>query len=391
MARNRSNIKGRTNRPGATLVYVMMLMAVLLGFCSLAVDLSRVETAKTELQRAADAAAMAGAAALQSGASATAIKTEVALMADQPVDGVTFSLNTTTDVQFLNWTSASATPTVESGTTGANAIRVYCRRTTSESDPITLLFGEALGVQSASVWASSVAYIDVQTETLTVNGNANPWLAGMPTGTTASEPDSDYPSANHPYKYDIAGPVGGVAASGEAYESPPEVNFTPIPGATLQITSATGTTQKGPEDTTATADGVYTTGGSVNMDDDEASGGVSENGIADVTMPGDSLNGVFLDANQPNTEGAAPTPLDFSTSTEQNYTTISPLVRQPFFIGNGQDGSTQQSIIVPSGATRFYFGVMDGHEWSNNAPNLSPFTAEGYSVTVTQTSIQLAQ
>jgi Flp pilus assembly protein TadG len=382
MARNRSSIKGRSNRSGAALVYVMMMMAVLLGFCSLAVDLSRVETAKTELQRAADAAAMAAASELQAGASASTIKTEAALMADKSVDGATLSINTTTDIQFLAWTSASNN-TVESGTTGSNAVRVYCRRTTSESDPITLLFGEALGVQTTSVWASSVGYINTQTQTLSVPGVSNPWLAGEPTGTTASVPDSTWPSTNHPWQYDIAGPVGGSASTGEPYESPPLIDFTPTPGATIQITNVTGSTTKAPNDATATADGNYTAGGAVTSEDDQAADGVSEHGIADATMPGDSLVGVFLDANLPDGDGTAPTPLDFSTSAEQNYTTISPLVRQPFYIGNGLDGTTQQSIMVPTSATRFYLATKDGHEWSNNGGS--------YSVTVTQTSIQLAQ
>jgi Flp pilus assembly protein TadG len=361
----------------------MMLMAVLLGFCSLAVDLSRVEAAKTELQRAADAAAMAATVSLQSGASASAIKTEAALMADQSVDGSTLAINTSTDVQFLAWTSASSY-TVEAGTSGANAVRVYCKRTTSESDPITLLFGEALGIQTTDVWASSVGYIDTQTQTTTVAGNANPWLAGEPTGTTASEPDASYPSTNHPWQYDIAGPYGGTAASGEPYESPRQINFTPTPGATIQVSNVTGTTTKAPNDGTATADGNFTAGGAVTSEDDEASGGVSEHGIADATMPGDSLVGVFLDANVPDTDGAAPSPLDFSTSAEQNYTTISPQLRQPFYIGNGQTSTNaQQSIIVPSGATRFFLATKDGHEWSNNGGS--------YSVTITQTSIQLAQ
>src|SRR5579863_1632100 len=42
---------------GMSIIYVIVSMSVLMGFCSLAVDLGRVVTTKTELHRAADAAA----------------------------------------------------------------------------------------------------------------------------------------------------------------------------------------------------------------------------------------------------------------------------------------------------------------------------------------------
>jgi hypothetical protein len=74
--------------------------------------------------------------------------------------------------------------------------------------------------------------------------------------------------------------------------------------------------------------------------------------------------------------------LDFSTQTQRDYTSIDPQVRQPFFVGNGQtSGSVQQTIIVPSNATRLFLGTMDGHEWSNNVG--------GFNVTITQFQVQM--
>ena len=46
-----------SRRRGVAIIYIIVVLIVMLGFCSFAVDLGRVQTAKTELRRAADAAA----------------------------------------------------------------------------------------------------------------------------------------------------------------------------------------------------------------------------------------------------------------------------------------------------------------------------------------------
>jgi len=98
----------------------------------------------------------------------------------------------------------------------------------------------------------------------------------------------------------------------------------------------------------------------------------AENGIADLFAPIDSLIGVFLDSTQPDL-GAAPDALDFSTLAARDFASLSPLLKQPFFIGDGfrNDGVSRQSFIVPEGATRLYLGTMDGYEWENNTGTLS--------------------
>ncbi len=51
-----------------------------------------------------------------------------------------------------------------------------------------------------------------------------------------------------------------------------------------------------------------------------------------------------------------------------DYTSISPELKQVFFIGDGKrnDGTLQQ-IVVPAGATRFYLGMHDNINWANNS------------------------
>jgi hypothetical protein len=74
------------------------------------------------------------------------------------------------------------------------------------------------------------------------------------------------------------------------------------------------------------------------------------------------LAGVFL----PDAPPAAPAPpsLDFSsTAIGRSFTTLSPLLQQTFYIGDGLTGEgsgSTQSFLVPDGATRLFLGIVDG-------------------------------
>ena len=92
-----------------------------------------------------------------------------------------------------------------------------------------------------------------------------------------------------------------------------------------------------------------------------------ENGMSSLAAPINSLVAVFLDDSQPNLS-AAPDMLDFSTTSSRNFTTLSPKLKQPFFIGDGKnDSGVTQHFVVPAGATRLYLCSMDGYEWNNNS------------------------
>jgi hypothetical protein len=92
----------------------------------------------------------------------------------------------------------------------------------------------------------------------------------------------------------------------------------------------------------------------------------SENGIADITAPIDALIGVFLSNSQPSLT-APPAALDFTTTASRDFSTLSPQLSQPFFIGAGENSSDiLQEFIAPAGATRLYFGPMDEYNWSDN-------------------------
>lgn len=174
-----------------------------------------------------------------------------------------------------------------------------------------------------------------------VPGTANPWLAGMPDASTAFFSDS---------------------APGQ---SPVQVLLSFSPGDFLVFTS-----------TGATDHCDFGLCGLAGPDGDLVEPPTSrvfgpEHGIADLVAPIDSLVGVFLGPAQPDSS-AAPGALDFSTPALRDFASLSPVLKQPFFIGDGfrNDGTTLQYFVVPVGATRLFLGTMDGYDWWNNVGSL---------------------
>jgi len=170
--------------------------------------------------------------------------------------------------------------------------------------------------------------------TVVTPGTSNPWLAGMPAGSTAS--GGDTAPAQSPAQV-----IGLLFGAGDTFTF----------AATGSVNYGGGTPTDPPD-------------GNVNYLTGHGSG--AENGISNVTMPVDALLGVFIGPGQPNAN-VAPSALDFSTAASQNYLTLHPLVQQVFYIGDGlTSGGTIQNVIAPSGATRLYLGMMDGSGWYNN-------------------------
>jgi Flp pilus assembly protein TadG len=145
------------HRRGMAMLYFVGSIAVLVGFCSLAVDLGRVQTARTDLRRAADAAARAAVANLARGNAAVQDAAYTIATNEKP-DGVSINIDRMADVQFIAWT-APGKYTVESNATdpGVNAVRVFCRRTEGTGNAVPLLFGQVLGVKTCDATVSSMA------------------------------------------------------------------------------------------------------------------------------------------------------------------------------------------------------------------------------------------
>lgn len=170
---------------------------------------------------------------------------------------------------------------------------------------------------------------------LSVPGTSNPYLAGMPNGSTCCSGDT------------------------APAQSPVQVTSIAVTPGTRLAFSATGSVtfdSSMPPSQPPDGGTIFTT--------------ASSNGIAGGTWPENTLLGVFLDASAPNTT-AAPGALDFSPSgLGTGFATLAPALKQPFFIGDGLTGNgtgAVQTFVVPVGATRLYLGTSDGFGWFNNA------------------------
>ncbi len=179
------------------------------------------------------------------------------------------------------------------------------------------------------------------TVTNSIPGTASPFLAGMPNGSVSS--------LNNPHNSPDHAPS----------QSPVAINgISLIAGSHITFDTINGNVSHDPTLATYSPDG--------DLADIGHNTNGAENGIADAVAPINALMGIFLSDEQPNLT-SPPSRLDFSTAQSRDFSSLSPQLKQPFFIGDGHDshGNAQQ-FIVPPGATRFYLATWDFYEWNNN-------------------------
>jgi hypothetical protein len=169
--------------------------------------------------------------------------------------------------------------------------------------------------------------------TVIVPATTDIWLAGQPSGASVTGYfGTDFGPANSPIAIAIgAGTVLTFSASVS-------------PGGVSVDTSCF--------DTTADAGVCY-------PDEFDYSPG-SANGISLAHLPADALVGVFLAAGGPS--GSTPDALDFTGTGGTSFLTLSPLLDQLFFIGDGLTGTgtgSVQRFYAPAGATTLYLAVAD--------------------------------
>lgn len=191
---------------------------------------------------------------------------------------------------------------------------------------------------SGFVIVGSIAVAAAAVASTSVPGTSDPWLAGMPAGSTAS--GSDSAPAQSPVLF-LASPI--------------------VPGGSLEF-SATGLVTND----ASIGDPHPPDGDPITQSTAHNAG--AENGIGNIIAQFDSLIGIFLGPAQPNLSAAPTVIFDFSTQAARDYLSLSPALKQPFFIGDGvTSGNVQQQVIVPAGATRLFLATMDSTGWSNNA------------------------
>lgn len=209
------------------------------------------------------------------------------------------------------------------------------------SNFLTKLSIAALGITLITLKTIDAAQAGTLTTIVNVPGTSDPWLAGMPDGSTASEYSNgffggkDIAPAQSPVEVKLpfsAGNVFTFDVSGAVNNYSPDLGNTPDGDESLIYTHYAG----------------------------------AENGISSIFSPINSLVGVFLGAEQPNFS-PAPSTLNFSSYDSRNYLSLSPDIKQVFFIGDGRNNSgLVQEVVAPVGSTRLLLGTMDGAGWYNN-------------------------
>ena len=228
------------------------------------------------------------------------------------------------------------------------SVKVTICRTTATNNPVKLTFplitGKVAVRTTCDVWAMAIAYLSgAATSNQSVSGQSDPWLAGMPNGTTAS--DNDQSPAQNPLSV---------------------MNVTP--GQILSFTNVSGGVKHDPSLGDDSAGGDATQMHSHN-DDDPLNEPAVQNGIGDIKAPIDAMIGLFLGPNVPSTQTPPSVTRDYTTQASRDTPQTTDLQsQQPFYIGTGKtSGGTTQTFVVPPGATRLYLGTMDGHQWANNS------------------------
>ncbi|HUT95072.1 MAG TPA: TadG family pilus assembly protein [Thermoguttaceae bacterium] len=184
-SRGRGPVVGPRVRRGSVLVLTLLLMVVMIGMLAFAIDLGCLVHARTDLQRTADASALAAAGLLsdqaEAASAALAVAAENGWSSDlSEGDQYHGSDLDPLEVEFGLWDRDAATFTSPPPSNRrANSVRVTLRRTEATRNPLRLFFARVLGNSRADVTASATAWYDrgvcgpfVGIEWLDVRGDA---------------------------------------------------------------------------------------------------------------------------------------------------------------------------------------------------------------------------
>jgi hypothetical protein len=158
---------------------------------------------------------------------------------------------------------------------------------------------------------------------------ADIWLAGQPNGTILS--------------------AGWASNDVAPVNSPVAVSV--VAGRTLSILATGGTSNVSSPCAGATPDGC-------GISDLSGFGHGPKNGLSSLVVPANALVGVFVGGDVPS--GTVPEGLVMLAPND--FSTLSPLLQQTFFIGDGLTGTGSgavQQVVVPTGATRLFLGSSD--------------------------------
>ncbi|HEX7447200.1 MAG TPA: pilus assembly protein TadG-related protein [Pirellulales bacterium] len=195
----------RRERRGAVVVLTAFLMVALLGLVALVVDLGYLMLAQTQLQEAADSAALAGSAVLAQGPAAARAEAQrfasLNMVGKSPV-----SIDPIHDVVLGHWDNVSHTFVPLSGADEslADSIQVTCRLEQSGGSP--LFFSRLWGAQTANPTAVSLAQSQCT--------QCGPFIGINEVSVVGDAKTDSYSSWAGPYSAATAGAQGSICSNG---------------------------------------------------------------------------------------------------------------------------------------------------------------------------------
>jgi Flp pilus assembly protein TadG len=202
MKRCRSN-----RRQGVALPLAALFIVFLAGMVAFGVDCGVIVLARTQLQAAADAAAIAGADTLANGTSAAQTAAQTIGQANKAA-GANVSIVTASDVQLGTWSSSTSTFTALSGSSLSNstAVQVTTHLAASRGNGLTLFFAPVFGKTSVDLSATAVAKCGISCGA----------FIGLNSATIKGGAYTDsYDSSSGAYNAASAGPKGNVCSNGD--------------------------------------------------------------------------------------------------------------------------------------------------------------------------------
>ncbi|OAI55041.1 hypothetical protein AYO47_02650 [Planctomyces sp. SCGC AG-212-M04] len=150
----------QSTRRGIVLPFAALMLAATMAFVAFSVDWGYIVLTESELQTAADSAALAAAHALPTSRSAATIAAQTWAAKNRAAKS-SVSLVTYEDIEFGAWDSATATftPLPMTSMTAPNAIRVTCRRLASRGTGLKLFFAATFGTKSTDLRVSAIARV----------------------------------------------------------------------------------------------------------------------------------------------------------------------------------------------------------------------------------------
>ncbi len=137
------------NRRGVVVIFIALLLIMIMAMAAFAIDIGWIAWVRTQLQVAADAAAMAAAGEMSAGQSGATTKAKAIAALNTAGGSSDFVSLADNDVVYGQWDSTSRTFT--SNSTNANAVKVTARRT------LPLFFAPTFANKTTNVQASAIA------------------------------------------------------------------------------------------------------------------------------------------------------------------------------------------------------------------------------------------